>query len=215
MAEAGDMSDDPSEGGEGEGEEDAMSPRPTARLEDFVFDPAGGWAARWTWLAAGCARTWTLGLASRPASSTHYTCASSHAWQHPLNPAVHRTNAAPRFCCHPHHPQTLSRWASSPLRMCWRSCCRRRSWMKPTSEPSHPGPLQRPAHLLQPTAAGCCAARRRRPAAPPPATCQRRRCCTQACTSGTHNHALLPLPRPPSNPGLWTTCGACPSMWSS
>lgn len=53
MNDAGSMSDDPSlggdaDGGEGEGskeeeEEGALSPRPTATMEDFLFDPKGGW----------------------------------------------------------------------------------------------------------------------------------------------------------------------------
>lgn len=39
------MSDDPSLGGSSDSGE--LSPRPTARLEDFLFDPTGGQACTW------------------------------------------------------------------------------------------------------------------------------------------------------------------------
>lgn len=52
--------------------------------------------------------------------------------------------------------QTLSRWASSRLRTCWRSCYRRRSWMRPTSEWPTVWSAQLEAMLLQ-AAAGTLA----------------------------------------------------------
>lgn len=67
MAEVGSLSDDPSDNEEGDEEEGELSARPTACMEDFLFDPAGEscrrrvmhcWALTWTLSALLVCRSW-------------------------------------------------------------------------------------------------------------------------------------------------------------